>query len=607
MPLEAGFVGSVNSPPSLASRCRHVQEAADDKKQKALKRTQTVTPAMRRPWAATAACSAATAALTSSLLLPFNDEGFTMWDSDPSKTLGAKEPAPSVSFEEWESRAPTLTAASSSGQETMFPRGRREPLRSYCGLEMWNSRGNMDHRRAILAMLGDEYAYYETPLFTAYKLLALGRIHELGRAVRPSASDHGWAEEPDTQHGYDQFFAEAAETAFSGGLAALFPRAATEAEAVAVAKALVDEGFYMEADIARDRYLGFDFEGLKLAAAEGWAPDFDPYYRIDDPYFMLFSSLCYRKAAALYGNRKREGGGGGGNGSYGGGYAAALGAGLAVLVLSPAARLRGLDYSFFRLQESLTAQWWGERVRPATRLTQRNFRAMATAAEPGICLCERETDFTEIITPGYQRPQDIEGLERGAFAFYKVGAAAGPVTVICLRNDGRCVSQPEPGGPFYFCGERECAEDPDSCGPPPIVALEPPVVVPVLAAFCAVPARSGLGGGSADSGAAATAAVVAAREVASEALVRVAGGKAEAAGGQPQPAAAATLAARGLPPSFWLSLHGLRFTEGGEGASNVVAAVYLDTAGATRELAIGAADVERPDAATVLRQRAAVS
>jgi hypothetical protein len=76
-----------------------------------------------------------------------------------------------------------------------FPRKNRL---SYIGLSMWNSRG-ISLERAIQAMLGDDNAFYESPLFTKLKHLCMGSINQIKEVIY-STSGH-W-----TKDGLDKFF-----------------------------------------------------------------------------------------------------------------------------------------------------------------------------------------------------------------------------------------------------------------------------------------------------------------------------------------------------------------------------------------------------------------
>lgn len=59
---------------------------------------------------------------------------------------------------------------------TGLPRGVQQ--RTYSGTDLWNSRG-MNLTQAVRAMLGDPFAYYETALFTVYKMALLNQTAAL--------------------------------------------------------------------------------------------------------------------------------------------------------------------------------------------------------------------------------------------------------------------------------------------------------------------------------------------------------------------------------------------------------------------------------------------
>lgn len=55
-----------------------------------------------------------------------------------------------------------------------LPRGVRE--RAYAGsAQWWNARAGVNLTHAVRAMLGDPFAYYESPLFLIYKMLSLNQ------------------------------------------------------------------------------------------------------------------------------------------------------------------------------------------------------------------------------------------------------------------------------------------------------------------------------------------------------------------------------------------------------------------------------------------------
>ncbi|CAM9299300.1 unnamed protein product [Phaeothamnion confervicola] len=253
--------------------------------------------------------------------------------------------AETCSFRSLDALQPNATLESAPPwQPICFPRAGRHPGRTYAGMLMWTSRGDFGIRRAVLAMLGDEYAYYESPLFTAYKLLALGRIHELSARIFPSLGDDGWMQ-GNVTYGYDEFWQAVTRLAFdlspaispavtsptvTSAVVAAFPRAASEAEAVALAKALVDNLFDLPAEELLKRF----YRGGE---------------QLEDSYFALFSSYAYRSARWIYGRDE----------------ASWPPAPSGVLVLAPAATARGLDLDYLKLAELFGAKTVGETAETA--------------------------------------------------------------------------------------------------------------------------------------------------------------------------------------------------------------------------------------------------
>ncbi|CAM9649530.1 unnamed protein product [Phaeothamnion confervicola] len=577
---------------------------------------------------------------------------------------GAAQPlSPTASFEAYDSSLPNVTIAANSRRVARFPRGRHEPMPTYAGMKMWTSRGRMDCRRAVLAMLGDGSAYYESPMFTAYRLFALAQIHQLSTAVFPSVGDGGWQSDAMLRDSYTEFWPQVTARAFDPEFFGRFPTAATEAEAVALAKALVDDFF-------------------ASAAPEDFAARFlsdEDFF--EDPHFLAYSSLNYRSAMYEYGMDDV------------GDSPAAL------LALAPAARRRGLDGGYWKLaldagcfrfsqsvedrRVSLRARdgggrfgsdsdsgsgsvgggghdryhryaaggrdgWRGGRrgsgggggstgildgdaavdgalsspasqegavffARPALTavLTE---AAMTEAVRDNfweVCECD-ESDFGEILTPGYQLPADIVGLEFSAHSFYRVEFLGRPHVAV-LSNDARCVihsaanavsDKAVEGGRFYFCGEDECTEDRSYCGATPLVPLTPPEPVPVVGVIYP---------------GARTEAAEEERSLRADAqsLLDLLNGGTGSDG--PVAAAVAAAAGKALPPWLLTSLQDIHWefdggNDGGGGGGGeraaaamvAAAAVFVGVGGEAVNVSLdAAARRERPSAGEVLRARAA--
>ncbi|CAM9750299.1 unnamed protein product, partial [Phaeothamnion confervicola] len=96
------------------------------------------------------------------------------------------------------------------GPDVYFPRGRvGDALPMYVGMDVWCSRGGMDMPSAVMAMLGDRFAYYGTPVFNAYKMLAMGSVHRMTEFLYPSTVPVGvdwFSEERTIRHSYDDVY-----------------------------------------------------------------------------------------------------------------------------------------------------------------------------------------------------------------------------------------------------------------------------------------------------------------------------------------------------------------------------------------------------------------
>ncbi|CAM9478474.1 unnamed protein product [Phaeothamnion confervicola] len=544
-----------------------------------------------RKWRACAVLACGCREMDAVLVRPSDDN--RIWPAFPINGLGS---LPTASFAELDLMGPNLTLH--SGREypdVKFPRGRHEPTRTYIGLEMWNSRGDMPARKAVLAMLGDEYAYYESPLFTAYKLMALGRVHELPDRVFRNAGKLWEQWNYGYPHGYNSFWADVASRAHEEAFLRRFPRATSEAEAVVLAKALLDSLFTMPARELRDTYLGYKYDDLARKYSD------DPFYRMVDPSFVVFSMLSYRNAAQMYGVKGEDSGGGNRGGDEGGS---------SVLVLAPEARLRGMDGNFFKLQECAVAWADDPAVKP---LSQTTFSSLVSLLFDDMCICDDE-DFTEVFTPGYHLPSHVLGYEAEGRAFYTVkrhcddcgygyggygggddsGSGGEMVLVAMLESVGRCVTQLVHEGPFYFCTDNECRPEDRYCGPVPVAAVRPLQPIFASGVIYALPRISALRDGSDAAGAAAAAAAAA---VARTLLV-------ELNAASPPRAASPFDAA----PELLLDLLDMEFTSGGQ--PHDVFAVLVGQGGKPVEVMLSMAALpQRPLANETLlaRRRAAGS
>lgn len=79
---------------------------------------------------------------------------------------------------------------------TGLPRGVHQ--KTYAGTSVWNSRG-MNLTQAVRAMLGDPFAYYESALFTVYKMVLLNQsaslpdlVYDWDRGHWPTTEDGPW-------------------------------------------------------------------------------------------------------------------------------------------------------------------------------------------------------------------------------------------------------------------------------------------------------------------------------------------------------------------------------------------------------------------------------
>ncbi|CAM9548554.1 unnamed protein product, partial [Phaeothamnion confervicola] len=525
--------------------------------------------------------------------LVMEQDGKEIWATFPAD--GDSTPlAPECSFRVYDMAAPNLTLPATTEPDAHFPRGRRDPSRSYIGMKMWTSRGDMDARRAVLAMLGDGGAYYESPLFTAYKLLALGRVHELSRKVFRSTGNWQWQQD-DLPHGYGEFWAEITARAFDRSYMGRFPRAADEAEAAALAAALMDDLFFGHSAAEIDRKF----------LANG---------KIEDPYFLVFSMLCYAKATVWY---------------------AADPKGYNLLILDPEARDRGLDGGYYKLREkrrtvlaadaaaaaaaaveaaaaaaaaaatAATAPagedtWAATAAATATaaakaavgrasaaaavasaELTEAELRRAVARYDAEVCDCGN-ADYTETVTPGYHRPEHIAGIEFEGHSLYRVRAPAPAAFggekslefVVAVDASARGVIQREPDGPFYFTLDTQCSPDRDYCGACPVYPQVPWVNVRTAALIYRLPeaedhygSHGGGDGNEADGDAVAVAAAEAAeaaaaamKEAAHALLARLNPewvGRRGRRGSQLRGRALADDA-----HGFLLRLHGLRFSNG---------------------------------------------
>ncbi|CAM9308971.1 unnamed protein product, partial [Phaeothamnion confervicola] len=378
-------------------------------------------------------------------------------------------------------------------------------------MDVWCSRGGMDVPWAVMAMLGDRFAFYGTPVFHAYKALAMGALHRMSDILFPSteAESAAWfLIERNKRHGYDDLYVILTQIAFNKTAMAHFPRAASEAEAVLLAKALTDDMFAVDAET-----LDRDFIGMEVEVSDAIA----------------YATMVYDTAAEHYGRDVH---------------------GVKVLEVAPSARHRGLDGGFHRLHGVVKAHTAaalaaagaataeaaaaaaakaeqvaamptaGDKWKSITKhdaevaaaaaeeaaaalaawtpslaqeLTPAGLpeliRAYATPDQPFLPVCGdcENADFGEVLTPGYLFPHDIDGLQSDGFAFYKVVAPAHEYRgrtlrpaahVVVLEAGGRCVVREErpssepplaPGAyrprPFYFCDGDPCGADREYCGP----------------------------------------------------------------------------------------------------------------------------------------------
>ncbi|CAM9952176.1 unnamed protein product [Phaeothamnion confervicola] len=373
------------------------------------------------------------------------------------------------------------------------------------------------------------------------------------------------------------------------------PLAGRTADAVELAKALVDDAFDMSVGAFHDAYMKGD--GL------------------EDTYFALYSSLNYRKTFYSYGR------------DWVGSTPPA------VLVLAPEARRRGLDYGYlimrevysdhfswsdssWRTNEAVAAAATGKApaFEPADcdELGLRHFgddevRTVIDGFFPDLCCCE-ESDFAELLTPGYHLPEHVAGLDWNGVAFYRLPASvplrrdgaggdddAGFVAV--LQTDNRCVTQSGPREPFFFCAEDECTKDPSFCAPTPIRLLAPAEAVPVVGVIYIAPAGF--------SAAADNTAVTGRHRDAAQAVLEAL----QHDGSAPPTGMAARHGVS--PPAFqWhrllVSLQDLDFVA--PGGDVEVVAVFADEEGRSYNVGLNkAAAAERPAAVAVLAARRAAA
>ncbi|KAI9135881.1 hypothetical protein BKA69DRAFT_1179392, partial [Paraphysoderma sedebokerense] len=154
-------------------------------------------------------------------------------ETHPSAGCESKYPTPS--FLKWQHLLPEVKITN----DLSYPLGSYHL--TYAGLGMWNSRG-IDLHRAIAAMLGDPYQYYESPLFTLYKLIHMNRTNDIRQLVYPSAP-------PFTGHSFDGQIAQFLNQVVAAEQKRIqVPEVLNEKEAVCRARELMDERFAMMSD-----------------------------------------------------------------------------------------------------------------------------------------------------------------------------------------------------------------------------------------------------------------------------------------------------------------------------------------------------------------------
>ncbi|CAM9161032.1 unnamed protein product [Phaeothamnion confervicola] len=537
-----------------------------------------------------------------------------------------------------------------------FTRTRNEPGPLYAGLQMWESRGAMSVRRAVMAMLGDPTIYYEAPLFTAYRLLALGRTYDVHKYIYHSLGCGGYNDDA-LRDGYNDFFHMVTFRSYDNAENGGFPLAANEAEAAALAKALVDDFFNMPPEEFRERYMRDDVGGT-----EGRA--------LLDPAYALYATMCKRMAWYAYAHDQV--------------FSATKKLYVApqMLVLEPAACARSIDLNYMELKESYEGHLWRV-VFGIDPMAGRDFAKEVTAENfddvwwrysknLDLCQCTFSTDFTQVMAPGYHPPQDIAAMEYGNYGFYRI-RWRGRAHVAVLESFTRCVMRTPPPGDlstaanlrgggsgggsgdagdrapvsFSFCHDYRCPPDVlNYCGATPLVAEEPATLVPAVAVLFALAGSvsAGAGGdGDGPSREAMLAAQAAAAVDAAALLSELNGRKTSAAATPPRVAAKGAdglpLLPTWLPPQQLLQLLNMRAIvtgqdetdETGEGEDPAAAAAGLSTlAAAAGAVAVGNAwgsdgaaegaamhqwslglphadEARRPSVGDVLRQRAIAS
>lgn len=124
--------------------------------------------------------------------------------------------------------------------------GRRMPVGfpgqlQYAGISVWNSHG-LDFHGMLRAMLGDDTAFWETPLFTAFKLKLLGLESRIPYAIPPSSTEQSYS----ARGPFFAFLEQAMWPSWKQRLKAWAPGPATEKSyrgAVFRAKTLIDSYF----------------------------------------------------------------------------------------------------------------------------------------------------------------------------------------------------------------------------------------------------------------------------------------------------------------------------------------------------------------------------
>ncbi|CAM9866475.1 unnamed protein product [Phaeothamnion confervicola] len=164
-------------------------------------------------------------------------------------------------------------------------------------------------------------------------------------------------------------------------------------------------------------------------------------------------------------------------------------------------------------------------------VTQDDLWGVKAGYAKDLCRCSISTDFTQVMAPGYHKPQDIAAIEYGDYAFYRVWWR-GRAHIAVLESFQRCVMRTPPsterraegrgrglrsgngdnggggesgiGDPnatepitFSFCQGNRCPQDMmNSCQPTPLIMERPHMRIPALAVLYALPGAVDADGGS---------------------------------------------------------------------------------------------------------------